>query len=278
VRSLWRLLIGIMASGLSAACSFLPDLPPESDQVGLPVQEIVLRSACELRDALNSIPRYEYKHFDPTKWLIAVTLQPKVDTEITPGFGVTRVIPTTPKAPTITTLSAGASPGTFFDGKGERLGAVVYNYKSAALMKDNKLDCTPSTPSMNALAQHLGVAEWLRRTIVATEGVDSATIDKPQFNSDITIKFAASGGYSFAFPAGTNTLSLSGSYALDEQLNIAMTKVTTSTIVAITLPVGEDFRNPKNKQTIVTSTVQSAQTQMDILQLQQAVTSTQPRP
>jgi|SRR5580704_12644703 hypothetical protein len=277
MRSLPRLLVGVTASGLVSACAVLPSLPPEAE-LGLPVQEIVLRSACELRDAFNAIPKSEYKHFNPTKWLIAVTLQPKVDTEITPGLGLSRVIPTTPKAPTVTTLSLGAAPGTFFDGKGERLGAVVYNYKSDALMKDYKLDCTPSTPSMNALANHLGVGDWLRRFIIATHGVDSATIDKPQFNSDITVKFAASGGYSFVFPAGTNSLSLSGSYAIDEQLNIAMTKVTTSTVVAITLPVGEDFLNPKNRQTFVTSTVQSAQTQMDILQLQQAITSTQPRP
>jgi hypothetical protein len=181
-------------------------------------------------------------------------------------------VPTTPKATTLTTFSVGASPGTQLDAKGERLGVVVYSYKSAALMDDKSLDCTPSTPSMNALAQYLGVGEWLRRTVATTDGVNSAKVYKPQFNSDITIKFSASGGYSFAFPAGSQGATLSGRYALDEQLNIAMTAVTTKSAVAITLPIGEKFSD-RDIQKYTSSSVQSAQSQVDLLQIQQAVTS-----
>jgi len=276
VRLFRSCLAGALVSVQVAACSVLPNLPSdEYDRVSLPVHEIVLRSACELQDAFNSLTEDQYKQFKPRNWLISVTLQPKVDTEITPGFGLTRVVPTTPKAPTLTTYTIGGSPGTFIDGKGERLGSVVYSYKSADLMDDKNLDCTPRTPSMNALAQHLGVGEWLRRTVAATNGVKSAKVDKPTFNSDITIKFSASGGYSFAFPAGTDTATLSASYALDEQLNIAMTPSTSTKIVAITLPTGENFKDPGSKQTYVISSVQSAQSRMDLLQIEQAIISVQ---
>ena len=277
--SIWTVFAGLIVSGMVAACSILPSLPSdEYDRVTLPVHEIVLRSACELQAAFNSIPLSEYKRFDPRKWLVSVTLWPKVDTEITPGFALTRLVPTTPKAPTLTTLSVG--PATQLDGKGERVGIVVYSYKSAKLMTDKEMDCTPATPSMNALAQHLGVGEWLRRTIAAAEGVNSAKVDKPQFNSDITIKFSATGGYSFVFPAGSEGATLFGSYALDEQLNIAMTEIaaTTKTVTAVTLPVGEKF-TPSDIQKYTVSTVTtSAQSQMDLLQLQQAIQNIQPRP
>lgn len=279
MRSFGNAFAGAIVSVLVAACSALPSLPPD-DPLSLPVHEIVLRSACELQDALNSIPKSDYKRFDPTKWLINATLQPKVDTEVSPAFSLSRLVPATPKAPTLTTISTGGSPGTSIDYKGERLGSFVYSYKSASLMKDKNLDCTVSTPSMNALAQYLGVGEWLRRNIAATEGVNSAKLDKPQFNSDITIKFSASGGYSFAFPAGGQGATLFGSYAVDEQLNIAMTAVTTTTktVTAVTLPAGENFPGVKIQQYKTSTVTTTAQSQMDLLQIQQAITSTTPRP
>lgn len=272
-------LAGAAVSVQVAACSALPSLPPD-DPISLPVHEIVLRSACELQDALNSIPKSDYKRFDPTKWLISATLQPKVDTEISPAFSLSRLVPANAKASTLTTISSGGSPGTSVDYKGERLGSFVYTYKSASLMKDKSLDCIVSTPSMNALAQYLGVGDWLRRNIAATDGVNSAKLDKPQFNSDITIKFSASGGYSFAFPAGGQGATLFGSYAVDEQLNIAMTSTTTTTktVIAVTLPLGEKFSPNELVQKYTASTVTSAQNQMDLLQIQQAITSTAPRP
>ena len=123
-----------------------------------------------------------------------------------------------------------------------------------------------------------GVGEWLRCKIAATEGVNSAKLDKPQFNSDITIKFSASGGYSFAFPAGWQGAdalfgSLRPSY---EQLNIAMTAVTmttTKTVTAVTSPASaRHFAGVKIQQYKTSTVTTTAQSQMDLLQIQQAIT------
>jgi hypothetical protein len=66
-----------------------------------------------------------------------------------------------------------------------------------------------------------------------------SSIDNPSFSADVTIKFNGAGSWTFTFPPGTNLLSLSGFYRLDEGLNItfyAKTKVTPITVV--TLPIG----------------------------------------
>jgi hypothetical protein len=72
---------------LTGGCAILPDLPPDW---ALPVQEIVLHTACELQFALNTLERVsDPKRFDPTNWTIKVTLNPKVDADIQPGAGLT---------------------------------------------------------------------------------------------------------------------------------------------------------------------------------------------
>jgi hypothetical protein len=276
MRSLCSGLSALAVSIFISACSVLPDMPPD---FALPVHEILLHSSCELQDAFKSLTAPEFNRFKPRQWLINMSLTPKVDTEITPGIGWIRKSPTTLNPARLTTWTIGAAPGIQFDGKGERTGTVYYTYKSSALMDDKSLDCTRSTPSINALAQHLGVGEWLRRTATAVSVAKSVNIDKPSYNSDITIKFSGSGSYTYLFTPGTDLASLAASYSLDEQLNISMTPIAeTKKLKVVTLPVGENFKGPKEQQVITSVTTQSAQSRLDLIQIEQAIKSLQPRP
>jgi hypothetical protein len=252
-------------------CAILPDIPPN---FALPVQEILAQTACELKDAFNSLEQSPYaKRFKPTQWLVTVSLAPKADTDLNAGVGGTR------KAPYVGTPAnfvswAIPAPGVQLDDRGERSSGVNFNFTSGKLMADKTLKCPPGTPSAHALAQHLGVGEWLHRTAKALSVAASASIDKPTYDTDITIKFSGNGSYTYTFAPGTNLASLGGSYSLDEQLNISMAPITgKQTITAVTLPIQQGG-------TVVPSSVQvqAAQSRLDILQLQQAIQSLKANP
>lgn len=67
-----------------SACSIVPPMPPD---FALPMQEILLRTACELQEALISLDTPEYRRFKPHLWSISVQLLPRVDTGVAVSGG-----------------------------------------------------------------------------------------------------------------------------------------------------------------------------------------------
>jgi len=253
-------------------CAVLADIPPD---FALPVQEIMSQTACELKDAFNSLEHSPYaKRFKPKQWLVTVALAPKTDTDLNAGVGGTRKAPYVGN-PVAFVSWAIPAPGIQLDDKSERSSGVNFNFTSGKLMADKTLQCPPATPSAHALAQHLGVGEWLRRTAKALSVASSASIDKPIYDTDITIKFSGSGSYTYTFAPGTDLASFGGSYSLDEQLNISMAPIADKhTITVVSLP---DWQGGA---TSIPSTVQvqAAQSRLDIIQLQQAIQSLKSSP
>lgn len=146
-------------------------------------------------------------------------------------------------------------------------------------MADRTLPCDVDTPSLHVLTQHLGVGDWLRRVAKAVNVAATAELDKPTYNSGFTIKFAANGSYTFTFPPGTDLAAASGSYALDEQLNISMTPLTAPPppITVVTLPQGQTFGFPKSTVTAVptTTATDAARQRLDLIELEQAIRNLQ---
>jgi hypothetical protein len=254
------------------ACSIVPDIP--RDDFSLPVKAILWQTACELQTtfiALDHDP--DVKRFKAKQWLVSVSLQPKADADLNVGGGVTRKSLVSPVAFTSWAIN---SPGLGLDDKGERSSGITFNFKSAALMKDKTLTCPPDIPSAHALAQHLGVGNWLYRTAAAMVVASSATIDKPIYDTDITIKFSGNGSYTWNFAPGTNFLAAGGSYQLDEQLNITMAPIAPAKQLHVTsLPVGDAFTSQPVSSSVQ---IQSAQSRLDLLGVEQAIRKLQPSP
>jgi hypothetical protein len=248
---------------LLCGCAIVPGVPPD---FALPVKAILAQTACELQHALIVLDRTpEFKRFNAKQWLVTVAIAPKTDTEVTLSGGLSRKSLSNPTRFTTWALSG---PGAQDDNKAENSSSITFNFKSAALMTDRTLRCPPDFPSIHVLAQHLGVGDWLYRTASAMAVASSVTIDKPVYDTDITIKLSANGTYTYTFPPGTNLAALAGSYSLDEQLNISMAPIApTQTLVVTSLPVGQVYTAP------VSSTVQveSAQNRLDLLGIEQAI-------
>jgi hypothetical protein len=249
-----------------SGCAIVPDVPPD---FALPVKAILAQTACELQYAfsyLDSQPQLQ--RFKAKKWLVTVLLQPKIDTEVTASGGFTRK---TLKSPTTFTSWAVNGPGIQSDDKSDRTSGVYYNFKSSDLMVDKTLRCPPEYQAIHQLAQHLGVGEWLYRTASALEVASSATIDKPSYNTEITIKLQGNGTYTFNFLPGTNFASLAGSYSLDEQLNISMAPIAdTPKLVVTSLPLGQQY-GPPSGAVISSAPAEAAQTRLDLLGIEQAI-------
>jgi hypothetical protein len=252
-------------------CSLVPDIPPD---FALPVQEILAQTACELQTSFNTLQDSPYRsRFKPGQWLVTVALTPKADIDVNAGGGWTRKSPYI-GSPVRFASWAINSPGILLDDKGERSSGINFNFSSNKLMADKTLICPPPTSSAHVLAQHLGVGEWLLRTAQALSVASSASVDKPLFDTDITIKLSGNGTYTYTFPPGTDIVTFGGSYSVDEQLNIIMVPTTPKQVIrAVTLPIQQG-------QTSVQSTVQleSAQSRLDIIQLQQAIQSLRANP
>ena len=253
----------------STACTIVPDLPPD---LAFPMREILLYTACELQVALTTFDTPQFKRFNARKWLITVALNPKTDAEITPAGGLTNKVPALANATRFVTWALN-SPGLQLDVKTERSGGVGFNFKSSNLIDDRTLSCELASPSYHVLSQHLGIREWLSRSIDAMYVTGTAALDKPTYNSDITIKFSANGSYTYTFPAGTNLASLSGSYAVDEQLNITFAPLNeTAPFKVVTLPRGGKGFEPNNAGPPPSSTaVQDAQVRTDLIAIEQAI-------
>ena len=182
---------------------------------GLPL----LNATCELQHSFRYLNQSRFKSFKADQWLVAITLTPKVDSDINLAGGFTRKIPGVANALRLTTWVMGTAPGVQLDAKGNRTGSITYNIKSQDLIKDVSLMCDTDSPTYHALTRHLGVGEWLYRSAVGNSQNGVAQVDKPTFSSDITIKFGGTGTYTYAFPVGSDLATFGGSYQLDELLN-----------------------------------------------------------
>jgi hypothetical protein len=251
-------------------CALVPDVPPDP---ALPIKEILAQTACELQQTFISLSRSpNLQRFQAEQWLVNVSITPKVDTDLNGSAGWTRKHPFLGNPSRFTTWAI-SGPGLQLDAKAERNSGITFTFKSADLMRDKVLQCPPPIPSLHVLAQHLGVEAWLRRTAEAMTIASSANIDKPTYNTEITIKFAANGSYTFTFPPGTDLATFGGSYILDEQLNISMAPISKK-ISVVTLPVGQTF----GADAITSTQEQAAQSRLDLIQLEQAIRSIQSRP
>jgi hypothetical protein len=140
--------------------------------------------------------------------------------------------------------------------------------KSRELILAKKLPCETTVHTFNALSQNLRVGEWLIRSATAMDRNPVADIDKPTFNSQITVKFSGDGSYSYAFPAGTPTASIGGSYSVDQQLQIALLPLDPppAHFTVTTLPVNGLVASGQSNAATLTS-VQQAQRRGDTIQL-----------
>jgi hypothetical protein len=266
MRGLLRCVQLAFVAAFSVSCSIVPDLPPD---LSFPMREILLHATCELQFALRTFDTPQFKRFNARKWLITIALNPKTDAEITPGFGLTRKVPAVATATRFNTWALSA-PGAQFDAKTERSGGVGFVFKSPGLIDDHTLSCDTTSPSYHALAQHLGIREWLGRSVEAMYVTGTAELDKPTYDSDINIKFSASGSYTYTFPPGIDLASLSGSYAVDEQLNITFAPLnTTPPFTVVTLPHGGKGFDPNRAAPVSTTAVENAQVRTDFIRIEQ---------
>lgn len=259
-------------------CSAIPDVPNDSS---LPIREIIHNATCELRQAFFELKNdKKYSSFAANNWLIGLNLTPKTDREISGGIGLTGKS-TTASSPNYFNswaLGSTGAPGAAVDVKGTRNAGVYFNIHSRDLLNTKKfpLVCDPSTPADHVLARHLGIHEWLTRSVLAqSQSVGSlAKLDKPSFSSEIVVKFSGGGNFTYNFPFGTDFASLTGNYDLDLTLAIALTAdQTTTTITVQTLPNGGTFGNRKPDQVVTVSSV-DAQSRLDALQQQQQIVDT----
>jgi len=258
-----------------AGCSnFMPVLPPD---VALPMQEILLNAACEMRAGLRSMDFADFKRFEGDNWLIGISVTPRVDTDFYVGGGWTRKSPTNVSSPNrLTNWVFGSGPGLQLDTKGVRSGGITYNIRSKALRNDTSLPCDDSRATFHALTRRLGVGKWLHRTVEASRSpLSIARIDRPSFYSQITVKFTAGGSYTYTFTPGTDFGSLGGYYSVDEQLQINMTKVS-PTYAVNTLPSGGEWPVISSRKTGVVSE-ESAKSRLDSMQLEQTIKNLQIR-
>jgi hypothetical protein len=246
----------------TAGCAIYPDIPPDW---ALPVREIILHTACELKFSLIDLePISDPKRFDPSNWTIKVTLNPKADADISPGAGLTRRFPQT-GGTTFSNLVIGPGNGVTTEMKGSHYGSVDFKFDSGALMSDEGLPCEKATPSYHTLTKLLGIHDWLLRAIV-TSNETGASIDAPSFTADVFIKFNGTGSWTYTFPPGTNLLTLSGFYQLEESLTITFTaKPKKDTFKVVSLPKGGDGFYA-NRGTPVASTITLIQDQNASLQ------------
>ena len=219
--------VGVRAFGACIAivsaggCAVMPDVPPDW---ALPMREIMLHSACELQTALSEIDAsVNPSLFNARGWKIAVTLNPKAESDIVPGAGLTRRVPPIASGTRLGTYVLGSGNGVTLDMKGNRTGSVDFNFDSEKLILDQKLPCERETLSYHALTKHLAIRDWLVRSVEASK-IAGSVIDNPKLTAQVVVKFGGSGSYTYAFPPGAALLSLSGYYQLDETLGIVFTK------------------------------------------------------
>ncbi len=243
----------------------MPDLPPDW---ALPMQEIVLHSACELQWALREADANANKsRFDARNWKIALTLNPKVDADIQPGAGLTRKDPFTSGVQRFSSWVLGSGNGVTTELRGQHTGSVDFTFDSAKLIADTGLPCDRASASYHSLTKQLGIADWLRRSVSASR-LSASSLDNPKFSAEVFIKFGGGGSYTYTMPPGTDLLTLNGYYQLDENLNIVFTakpKIV-ETFKVTTLPEGQDGLQPNRPHAPGPTTVTIFEDQQTSLQ------------
>ena len=244
----------------------------------LPVQQIVLHTACELRFALRDIS-VSHPEFLQNEWAIAISLTPKIDTEVSLRAGLTGKSTSSSTKPFFNTWIVGGAPGAEYDMKGHTDGSAAYTMTSTDLLDKNDkhpLECDTSSTAYNALARYLGIRDWLERTAAAAEGDISklTKLDKPTYNSEITITLDGSGSFTYNYPFGTDFLGAFGSYKLDEAVAVAFTAEPSKKMVKVrTLPAGAEYSSVSASSPSVVSA--AAQSRLDTLSLQQSIVNLQ---
>jgi hypothetical protein len=265
MRASVRVFLAASATACTSNCAFMPDLPPDW---ALPMQTIVLHSACELQAALRGLDgRTNPEQFNARGWIIKVTLNPKMDADFQPGAGLTRKVPLGANLARFANYVVGSGNGATLDMKGDRTGSVDFKFDSGALIDDRTLPCEPETSSYHVLAEHLGIQNWLYRAADAMN-LTHATVDSPSFTAEVTMKFSGTGSYTYTFPPGTDLLSLTGSYSLDESLNINFTakpKVAKKFNI-VSLPIGGDGFGPNRPRVAESATITIFEDQQSTLQ------------
>jgi hypothetical protein len=241
-----------------------------------PIREILQHSACELQAAFIELSRPEYASFRANKWLIAIKVTPKIDTNVNGGVGLTGKSTTISGARYFNNWALGSlgAPGAGVDARGGRIGPVTFKTSSKELLDPSApLICPVQSPHSHTLAQHLGIGEWLVRLVQAKDlAVGSlAKLDSPSYSSQVVVKFSGNGNFTYSFPFGTNFASIGGSYSVDQTLDITLSPDTsTAPIIVQTLPRGGQFKDQPPSSVVVTSQV-SAQDRLDNTMNQQGI-------
>jgi len=244
----------------------------------LPIQQIVLHSVCELHFALKDIS-VSHPAFLNTSWAISITLTPKIDTEGALRAGLTGRSTSLSTAKWFNTWSVGNAPGAEYDIKGHTDGTAVYLTKSTILLDKTKppVNCDTSSTAYHSLTQYLGIRDWLERTAAASEGQISGLtkLDKPTFNSGITIQIDGSGTFTYNQPFGTNFVNGFGSYKLDESVAIAFVAELPKAPKVRTLPSGASYSSvseaPGGVSSVARSELGTLGLQQQIINLQTAI-------
>jgi hypothetical protein len=264
-----RACAGSTAALFMFGCAQVPQMPPDAL---LPVREIVLNAACELRASLLELRR-AHSAFLNHPWAISISVTPKIDSELSLRAGLTGKS-TTLARPYSNTWIGGAAPGVEYDMKGHTDGIAAYNLKSEQLLDEVgfPLKCDRSSATYNALAAQLGIYDWLKRTAAAADGEMGklTKLDKPTYNSEITATWDGAGSFTYSFPFGTDFLGAMGSYKIDEAVAVAFTAEPNPPPRKIrTLPTGAPYASV-NGETPGNVSV-AAQSRLDLLSLQQSI-------
>jgi hypothetical protein len=257
----------LCVAAAAVGCAQVPKMPGD---FMLPVQEIVLHAACELRFALQDA-RIEHPSFLAHPWAISISVTPKVDSEVSLRAGLTGKSSSV-TVPFFNTWAVGAAPGAEYDMKGHTDGGVSYVVKSGQLLDDKTypLPCRRESASYHALASGLGIYDWLARTAAAAEGrIGKLTkIDKPTYNSQIIVQWDGSGSFTYNQPFGTDFLGAMGSYKVDESVAIIFVAEANPPSRPIhTFPGGTPYSSLRTGTGLSAAT----ETRLDILGLQQSI-------
>jgi hypothetical protein len=282
MRMFASLVTGVSCSVIVAACAIMPSVPTDYE---FPIKEILRYTACELAIGYQDLYK-RYPNFDASAYAIAVSMQPKLDREVTGNLGLTGKSSLTQSifnSWTLGAFSAGGAPGAGIDVRGHQDGKVTYNVPSAKFVDPKhpiRLDCGDWSPAYPTLVSNLGIRDWLYRSAFASGGemAKLTSVDSQIYTSEIYVLYRAGGTFTYNFPLGTDFASLGGQQYLDEFLTITITHVAPK-IKVVTLPNGGTWEL-KTSPVPVAATTFSPETDQKLLllQLQQAIQNNQVRP
>lgn len=275
----------VTCSIIVAACTVMPSVPADFE---FPIKEILRYTACELRTGYRDLYN-RYPNFDASAYAIVVSMQPKIDRELTGNVGLTGRSSLTKSifnSWTLGAFGAGGGPGAGINVRGHQDGKVSYNVKSSQLVDPKhplELDCETWSPAYPTLVSNLGIRDWLYRSAAASgdELAALTSVDSQAYTSEIYILYRAGGTFTYNFPLGTDFASLGAQQYLDEFLTITITYVPPKkTIRVVTLPYGGTWQLKRSPVPVAASTTFTPETDQKLLllQLQQAFQNNQAIP